>query len=152
MSKQCLEDLLWQRCQQWKADVVLYCCNCSGSWAGVGWEPLVHSPCPEKPAVNFRQWCSSKIFSFKKKNLLIYCFSTLLKKRIPFFSSTFYGKGSAIVQFWVLQWIMTICTLWKSRDLKSRMQCNLRASSSMTWSPAYCFVNYNFDQIEYYYP
>lgn len=128
MSKLCLEDLLWQWWQQWNADVVLYCCNWGGSWADVGWEPLVHSLCPEKPVINLRQCCSSKIFSFEKKNLLIYCFSSLQKKGSPFFCSTFYGKGAAIVQLWVLQWIMTIYTLWKTRNLKSRMHCNLRAS------------------------
>lgn len=38
---------------------------------------------PTKPVVDLGHCDSNKIFSFKKKNMLVYCFSAVLKEAIP---------------------------------------------------------------------
>lgn len=87
----------------------------------------MYSLCPEKPVADLRQCWSSKIFSFKKKNLLMYCFSSLLKREFPFFCTTCQERFCHCP---LLGFAMNYDTVHSVEEQgpKERMHCNLRAS------------------------
>lgn len=87
----------WAEMSAVTGGVVFYCSDFSGSRAVVAWGPLVQKT--RNPGADPRQCCSSKMGSFKKKNLLIYCFGALLKKGSPGFVALCMGRVLQLSHF-----------------------------------------------------